>query len=111
MAEKNYDVTRREMLAVVYFLKSFRQYLLGKKFLVRTDHSALQWLRRTPKPIGQQARWLSIVEEFDFDVLHRPGAVHSNAASFSRRPCRVDAIRRPVTAPAADAALLLCIFV
>src|SRR6218665_2897067 len=31
MAEKNYDVTRREMLAVVYFLKSFRQYFFGEE--------------------------------------------------------------------------------
>ena len=39
--EKNYEVTRRELLAVVYGLKVYRQYLLGRKFLIRTDHSAL----------------------------------------------------------------------
>jgi len=41
-AEKNYEVTRRELLAVVYGLKVYRQYLLGRKFVIRTDHSALQ---------------------------------------------------------------------
>ena len=55
-AERNYNVTQREMLAVVYFLKIFRQYLLGRSFDIRTDHTALQWLKRTPEPIGQQAR-------------------------------------------------------
>ena len=45
-AEQNYDVTRRELLAVIYFLKVYRPYLLGRKFLLRTDHSALQWLRK-----------------------------------------------------------------
>ena len=35
-AEQNSCVTRKEFLAVVYFLKQFRQYLLGRKFLVRT---------------------------------------------------------------------------
>ena len=42
--ERRYSVTRREMLSVVYFMKRFRHYLLGRKFLVRTDHSALKSL-------------------------------------------------------------------
>jgi len=59
--EKNYNVTRKELLAVVTFVRTFRQYLLGRQFLVRTVHAALQWLKRTPQPIGQQARWLEIL--------------------------------------------------
>src|SRR6218665_441189 len=83
-AERNYNVTRRELLAVIYFLKEFRQYLLGRKFLLRIDHSALQWLRRTPEPIGQQARWLETIEEFDFEICHRAGTKHGNADAMSR---------------------------
>ena len=33
--ERNYCVTRRELLAVVHFLKHFKQYLLGREFKVR----------------------------------------------------------------------------
>jgi len=87
-AEKRYCVTRKELLAVVYFLRYFRQYLLGAEFLVRTDHAALQWLRRTPQPIGQQGRWLEILEEFQFTVQHRAGRLHTNADAMSRIPCR-----------------------
>ena len=86
--EVNYCVTRRELLAVVHFLKYYRHYLLGRTFVVRSDHSALQWLRKTPEPIGQQARWLEIMEEFDFQVVHRSGTKHGNADGVSRRPCR-----------------------
>jgi len=39
--EANYCMTRKELLAVVHFMWYFRQYLLGRMFLVRTDHSAL----------------------------------------------------------------------
>jgi len=85
--EANYCVTRKELLAVVYSLKHFRQYLLGRHFKVRTDHAPLTWLRRTPEPIGQQARWLEIMENYDFEVSHRPGTKHSNADAVSRRPC------------------------
>ena len=85
--ERNYCITRRELLAVVTFLKHFRQYLLGAKFVVRTDHSALTWLKRTPEPIGQNARWLATMEEYSFEVRHRPGARHANADAISRHPC------------------------
>ena len=69
--EQNYCVLRRELLAIVFFLKHYKQYLLGREFRVRTDHAALTWLRKTPDPIGQQARWLEVLEEFNFTVEHR----------------------------------------
>ena len=87
-SELNYCTTRRELLAVVYFVKYFKQYLLGKKFLIRTDHAALQWLKRTPDPVGQQACWLEHQAPFEFDIIHWPGNKHSNAEGLSRIPCR-----------------------
>jgi len=87
--ECNYCVTRKELLSVVHFVKYFKQYLLGRKFRIRTDHAPLTWLRHTPDPIGQQGRWLEILEEFEFYVEHRPGLKHGNADALSRRPCSV----------------------
>jgi len=55
-AEQNYDVTRRELLAVVFGLKVYNQYMLGRVFVIRTDHLALQSLRKPPELIRQQAR-------------------------------------------------------
>jgi RNase H-like domain found in reverse transcriptase/Reverse transcriptase (RNA-dependent DNA polymerase) len=39
-AERNYCITEKELLAAVYFIQYHRQYLLGRKFLVHTDHQA-----------------------------------------------------------------------
>jgi RNase H-like domain found in reverse transcriptase len=39
--ECNYCVMRKELLAVVHFMKYFRQHLLGHEFKMRTDHAAL----------------------------------------------------------------------
>ena len=90
-AEQNYDVTMKELLAVVCGLKTFKQYLLGRRFVVRTDHAALQWLRKTPEPLGQQAkRWLTIIEMFDFEICHRDGSRHGNADALSRKPPRTE---------------------
>jgi len=41
-AECNYSATRKELLAVVSFVKYFKHHLLGRHFIVRTDHAALQ---------------------------------------------------------------------
>lgn len=86
-AEKKYCVTRKELLAVVYFCQHFRYYLLGRHFKLRSDHSSLQWLRNFKEPEGQVARWLEQLAEFDFTLVYREGARHNNADALSRRPC------------------------
>lgn len=74
-AERTYCTTRQELAAVVFGLKRFHQYLLGRRVLVRSDHAALTYLRRTKEPVAQQARWLDFVEQFDITVQHRSGSV------------------------------------
>ena len=64
-AERNYSVTRRELLAVVTFTSQFRPYLLGRHFTLRTDHSSLQWFQNFKEPEGQLARWMEQLWEFD----------------------------------------------
>jgi len=86
--DRNYCVTRKELIAIVCYTKTFRQYLLGRQFVIRTDVSVLQWLRTTPEQIGQQARWCEILEEFDLQIVHRFGRLNGNADAMSRRPCR-----------------------
>ena len=86
--EKNYCTTRLEMLALVTYVDYFRYYLLGRKFCLRTDHHSLRWLTSFKEPQGQVAHWLESLQEYDFEIQHRPGKQHSNADSLSRRPRR-----------------------
>ena len=65
-----------------------RHYLIGKPFIIRTDHGALTWLRNFKSPEGQLARWLEKLQEYQFTIIHRPGLKHSNADALSRIPCR-----------------------
>lgn len=66
-------------------LKQFRQYLLGRHFVIQTYHAALTWLRRTAEPMPQLARWLTFIEQFDYEIAHRPGTKHGNADGLSRK--------------------------
>ena len=86
--ERRYCVTRRELLAVVHFVKYFRHFLYGSHFVIRTDHGSLRWLYNFKEPEGQIARWMETLAMYDFEIRHRPGKMHGNADALSRRPCR-----------------------
>jgi len=88
--ERKYETTRKELLAVVYGLKRFCQYLLGRHFAIRTDHAALSWLRRTPEPMPQLARWLTFIEQFHYEVVHRSETKHADVDRLSRRPIEIN---------------------
>ena len=40
--------------------------------------------------MGQQARYLDLLEEYDMESVHRPGVSHQNSDALSRRPCERD---------------------
>ena len=86
-AETNYCVTRKELLAVIYFTKLYKQYLLGRHFKLRTDHAALRWSKKLQSRLANKSRWLEQLEAFDFEIEHRPGLKHTNADAMSQIPC------------------------
>lgn len=83
-SEKNYCITDKELLALRYFVEYFTQYLLGRRFTVRTEHPALFWLFKLKEPKGRIARWLEIFFYFKFSVEYRAGNKHGNADSMSK---------------------------
>ena len=55
---------------------------------MRTDHTSLRWLLNFKDPEGVVARWISILDTYNFENQHRPGRHHGNADGLSRRPRR-----------------------
>lgn len=83
-AEKNYCITEQELIAVLYFIQYFRQYLLGRHFIVRTDHQALVWLFSRREPSGEIARWIKILDFYDFSTEYRPSKKMGHCDALSR---------------------------
>ena len=67
-AERNYCATRREMCALIFALKHFRPYLLGRKFLCRVDNLAVSYCQKQKNPTLQIARYLDFMSQFEFDI-------------------------------------------
>lgn len=84
--ERNYPTHEQEMLAVIYALKKWKHYLLPKKFTLETDHLPLKYYRTQPKQNSRQIRWFQFLDEFDFDIVYKPGSQNKVADALSRRP-------------------------
>ena len=84
-AEKRYSTTEREALAVVDGIKRYQPYLTGQSFFVHTDHGSLSWLMKVKDPTGRLARWALQLQQYTFEIVHRPGSSHGNADALSRR--------------------------
>jgi len=84
-AKKNYSVTERETLAAVAGVKYFQPYLYDRTFFIHTDHNAARWLTKIREPTGHLARWALLLQQYDFEIVHRSGRNNGNADALSRR--------------------------
>jgi hypothetical protein len=68
---------------MIYSVTKFRHYLLGKRFTFHVDHSALVYLVSKASLTGKLARWAVLLQEYEFNIVHRPGAQHAVADYLS----------------------------
>lgn len=79
-AEKNYDTTEKEFLAVTWSSRNYRPYLLSNMFVVYTDHKPLTGKLNTPRLLRMQYK----LSEFDFDIKYKAGEYNVVADALSR---------------------------
>ena len=84
--EQRYCTRRRELLAIVEFVKHFKAYLWGRHVLIRTDHASLKYIKTQNNPDDQFARWVERLEEVRYTIEIRKGIKHCNADGLSRLP-------------------------
>lgn len=58
--------------------------MLGREFILRTDHGSLVWPHKFKEPGGQIARWLLQLTSYNFQTQHRPRKHHGNADGLSK---------------------------
>ena len=68
--EQQYSTYDLELNAVVHALRVWRHYLLGKNFILRTDHNSLTSYFKQFDLNARQARWNAFLSEFGFDIQH-----------------------------------------
>ncbi len=71
---------------MVCAVEHWHVYLTGNKFVLDSDHSPLVALRKKEKIRGKVARWIALLESFDFEVKHVAGSKNQKADALSRNP-------------------------
>ncbi|UYV72809.1 hypothetical protein LAZ67_10000847 [Cordylochernes scorpioides] len=84
--ERNYTISELECLAIVECVDKFRVYLLGTKFVIYSDHHALQWLKTIKDPTGRLFRWSLRLSAYDYEVKYLKGSRQYEADLLSRNP-------------------------
>lgn len=96
-AEKNYSVTEKECLAIIWALERWQHCLEPKLFTVITDHSALKWVLSSTKTTSRLFTWALRLQRFDFIVEYRKGKLTSAPDVFSRIPLDSNTVCTPKT--------------
>jgi hypothetical protein len=111
--EINYVTHDLDLATIVHALKMWRHYLLGRRFVLMTDHCGLRYMFDQPKLNARKARWMALLSEFDFEIKHIKGKENRVAYSLSRsikmihlaaiRTCETDVRERIRKAQETDA--------
>ncbi len=70
---------------MMHALTKWRQYLLGSKFLICTDHNSLQYLLQQKTLTTEQQKWIEKIATFDMDILHKKGKDNVVADALLRK--------------------------
>ncbi|KZV44482.1 hypothetical protein F511_37664 [Dorcoceras hygrometricum] len=73
------------MTAIIHCLRVWRHYLLGARFIVKTDNIATSYFQSQKKLSPKQARWQDFLAEFDYVLEYRPGKANVVADALSRK--------------------------
>ena len=88
-AEQNYSNIEREAVTIVFVVTRLKQFLLGRRFTLQTDHKLLKYLFAPDEEIPKTAsaritRCAIAVMGFDYELKYTPGEQISHADVLSR---------------------------
>jgi hypothetical protein len=86
LAEQNYNIHDKELLAVVVSLEHFRIYAIGARNLtVYTDYKNLTTFLTTKVLNRRQVRWSELLGQYKFKIVYTLGKDNGRADALSRR--------------------------
>ncbi|KAL1123025.1 hypothetical protein AAG570_002113 [Ranatra chinensis] len=83
--QTRYSTIERELLGIVWAIGHFRPYLLGRRFVIKTDHKPLLWVEKMEETTARISRWKEILAAYDFEILHTKGKENVVADCLSRQ--------------------------
>jgi hypothetical protein len=73
-----------DLAEIVHALKMWRHYLLGRRLVLMTNHYGLKYLFDQPWLNARQAKWMALINKFDFEIKHIKGKEKKLANALTR---------------------------
>ena len=83
-AERNYSVTEKECLGIIFGITKFEKYLYGRKFTLQTDHQPLAYLAQAKAHNGRLMRWSLFLQQYQMVIQYIKGKDNVGADCMSR---------------------------
>lgn len=83
-AEQNYSTIEKELLALVWGVKTFKNYLYGQQFTLVTDHRPLTYLNNLKIDSIRLTKMRLKLMDYDFNIVYKSGDKNSVADALSR---------------------------
>lgn len=84
VAQRRFHPMEGECYALIWGIMHFRQYLHRNHFTLKTDHKPLEWLATVSDANGRRRRWIHMLQDFDFKIVHQLGLRHTNVDALSK---------------------------
>ena len=87
VAELNYDIHDKELLAIFKAFKIWQHYLEGPAYPIDivTDHKNLEYLFTTKVLTQRQAQWFEYLFQFNLVIRFHPGCLGTKPDAFTRQ--------------------------
>ena len=82
--QRRYPAIELEVCGLMFAVKHWSCYLIGKPFVVETDSKAVQWIKGKRDHLGKLGRWALYLENFQFETVHISGKDHVGPDALSR---------------------------
>ena len=84
-------IYEKEMLEILYALKKWRPYRMGRHFKVKMDHDSLKYFLEQRLSLEEKQKWVTNMLGYDFEIIYKKGKQNVVADALSRKDEDVEA--------------------
>ena len=82
--QQRWSTIERECFGIVFGMEKFRYFLIGRQFIIKTDHRPLIYVDKTNIKNPKVERWYQLMAQYDFIIQYIPGEQNQLADLLSR---------------------------